>query len=470
MISIVSHLQRLFSVLRSSSDRRFRKGIARSFLLAAVLVAAGVGTFSWFMVPRSDPAIEPIAAPVHAVPAPIAQVRKLITHIVKPGDTFAGILVGLGVSHVEAATCYRSLSPLGFASLFPGDSLAFGLDPTGAVDTMSLLSRMACRYHLARSGAGIRAVCKPIIVATYRCIIKGELTRSLSEDMFDCGAGDALVAKFADIFAWDINFFTDLRKGDRFEVLYEKKFAEGRFTGYGDIIAARYVAPNKTFTAIAFADSDRHLQYYDENGKSVQKQFLKAPLRFTRISSGYTWHRADPIQGIVRPHLGIDFAAPVGTPVYSPADGKVIFAGVQGGFGNHIILEHGGSYRTYYGHLSAYAPGLHVGQRVAQGDLIGRVGTTGWSTGPHLDYRMTVNGAFVNSQTIRLPSKKGIDSTEQNDFAVVRDACYAIMSQRFGAKSGGYWVLDINDSAPDQPAVTTNLAAPRADHGITPGS
>jgi murein DD-endopeptidase MepM/ murein hydrolase activator NlpD len=431
-----------------NNSRRSLPAILRFLFITAIICLIAVSIIAGFRQSRRAPVTQPGTAilPVQ----PIAKARTLIRYLVKRGDTFAGILEQFGVSRIMADTYYRSLQPLGLRALFPGDSLVLGVDSSGSVDTFQLLSRLQYRYHLTHRGADIAASRKPVAIAVYRCFVRGKLSRSLSEDMFDIGEGDGLVAKFADIFAWDIDFFTDPRVGDAFDIEFEKKYAEGRFIGYGDILAARYVSAGKTFSAIGFTDADGTLQYYDENGKSVQKQFLKAPLRFSRISSGFTFHRKDPIRGIVRPHLGIDYAAPAGTPVYSAADGHVQFAGAKGGFGNYIVISHGASYQTCYGHLLSFAPGLHTGKTVKQGDLIGRVGSTGYSTGPHLDYRMTQAGRNVNPQTIKLPSRTGIEDRDCDPFATVVENFRLLIQNRFTTNTFGSWVIDIRDETPTE--------------------
>jgi murein DD-endopeptidase MepM/ murein hydrolase activator NlpD len=262
--------------------------------------------------------------------------------------------------------------------------------------------------------------------------------------MESSGAGALLACKLADIFAWDINFFLDPRAGDTYQVLFTKRYAGGRFIGYGDILAARYVCGGREFYAIGFADSaGAPLQYYDRSGRSVQKEFLKAPLRYSRISSRFTFHRKHPVLGIVRPHLGIDYAAPAGTPVDAAADGRVSFAGVKGGFGNIVEIAHGGSYTTTYGHLSRIASGISRGAHVRQGQTIGTVGSTGLSTGAHLDYRMQCNGRFVNPLTVNLPSKSGIGSGERAAFdSVAADWC-GLFEQR--SLDHGVVVLDTKE-------------------------
>jgi murein DD-endopeptidase MepM/ murein hydrolase activator NlpD len=289
------------------------------------------------------------------------------------------------------------------------------------------------------------------------------LTTSLSEDLYYYDVGDAVVSKFTDIFAWDINFFVDPQEGDSFDIIFEKKFAEGRFLGYGDILSARYVNNGHVFYAIGMKQGNDPIQYYDMEGKSLQKEFLKAPLHFNRISSRFSLHRKHPVLGIVRPHLGIDYAAPVGTPVYSAADGKIVAAGIQNGFGKHVRISHGGSYETSYGHLCDYARGVLAGAFVKQGDCIGYVGTTGITTGPHLDYRMTRGGRFVNPLTVSLPRKGGVGADGMSAFSAMRMEYGALLSCRLTGQEGCF-LLDMETvCAPEMPA------APARPEGV-PGS
>jgi murein DD-endopeptidase MepM/ murein hydrolase activator NlpD len=295
-------------------------------------------------------------------------------------------------------------------------------------------------------GQEIKAGKKPVATSSQRCIVRGVLETSLSEDLNKMGIDDACVSKFADIFAWDINFFVDPQKGDSFEIVFEKKFAEGRFVGYGDIFAAQYVNAGRAYNAIGVQDEkDLRRHYYDLDGKSLQKQFLKAPLRFTHISSRFSLHRLHPVLGIVRPHLGIDYAAPTGTPVYAAADGVITFAGFTGGFGNQVRIRHGASYETSYGHLHAIARGIHPGARVSQGDLLGTVGATGIATGPHLDYRMSIAQRFVNPLTVSLPREKGVSAQDMAQFAACKREWCTILHMRFKGKTG-FYVLDINEN------------------------
>ncbi len=254
---------------------------------------------------------------------------------VKSGDSFSSILSEYDISRDKSNEIYKLLKPLGLTNIFPGDSVVVHKNNNGNIEKFSILSKSLYWYEINWTDSTIKAHKNPIEISTYICLLNGVLKTSLSEQMDQAGVGNAVTGKFADIFGWDINFFTDPRKGDIFQIIFEKKFAEGKFIGYGEILSARYKTSDTTFYAFGIKDRDGMIKYYDENGKAVQKQFLKAPLRFSRISSGYTLHRMHPVLGIIRPHLGIDYAAPTGTPVSAAADGKVYFAGRKGGFGNH---------------------------------------------------------------------------------------------------------------------------------------
>lgn len=393
---------------------------------------------------------------------------QFFSYIVKPGDTFAGILTQFNIPERLASSYYSTLKSVGFHTLYPGDSLVIIKDKHENLKTCSLLSRLSHWYHIYNNDTTLQIERKPIDVTCYRCVVKGTLETSLSEDMFRYGVGDALVIKFADIFAWDINFFMDPRKGDQFEVLFEKNYREGKFIGYGSILAAKYISSDKTFYAIGLQDEKGSLQYYDLDGKSVQKQFLKAPLRFNRISSGFAYSRRHPILGIYRPHLGIDYAAPTGTPVYSAADGTVTFSGVNGNYGKHVRISHGASYETYYGHLHRICGGISRGVRVKQGQLIGTVGSTGLATGPHLDYRMKIGSRFVNPLKISLPSKKGVSPEDMERYELVTQMYLSILETRF--KKEGFFVLDITQPEKRESMVSKTTPIPDVTNGNAPNS
>ncbi len=432
---------------RRGQNRTRRIPLVRFFLFISTL------SLAWYFCGRINLSASNVGVPSSAAmsrPSPMAEAagpyRRILTRIVKPGDTFAGILEDCGVTGAQVISYYQSLASLGLSAIFPGDSIIVAKDMNANLAEFAILNRMNCWYRLRCDGVeNFKAEKQPLATTVYRCVVKGELRDCLSADMYALGVGDALVSKMTDIFAWDINFFVDPRKGDQFEVLFERKYINGAFVGYGNILAARYVNKGKEFYAIGFPDSAGKLNYYDQQGNSVQKQFLKAPLRFSRISSGYTYRRKHPILGIVRPHLGIDYAAPRGTPVYASADGAVSFSGRKGGYGNLVKIRHGAAFETYYGHLHRIARGIVPGARVRQGDLIGTVGSTGLSTGPHLDYRMKKGRQFVNPLTINLPSKQGVDDADMALFGAIRHAHLTVLQTR--ARAEGFQVFDIQQPA-----------------------
>jgi murein DD-endopeptidase MepM/ murein hydrolase activator NlpD len=368
---------------------------------------------------------------------PVDACTRLITYVVKPGDTFLSILSRKGLRSDLAMALQKAFRPLGLSSLFPGDSCVMSLSSAGTVSAFSVLSRLQAWYRATiDSSAAVRARKTPVVISLQRYIVRGTLTTSLSQDLFYYDVGDAIVSKFADIFAWDINFFVDPQEGDSFTIVFEKKFAAGKYVGYGEILAAKYINNGHVYYAMGMKQGNEPVQYYDLEGKSLQKEFLKAPLHFNRISSRFSLHRRHPVLGIVRPHLGIDYAASVGTPVYSAADGKIVFAGIQGGFGNFIRIAHGGAYETCYGHLSDFARGIHAGSIVKQGDCIGHVGLTGITTGAHLDYRMMRGGRFVNPLAVSLPAKGGVGHDEVAGFSLIKTEYRAVFSYRFVGREG----------------------------------
>jgi murein DD-endopeptidase MepM/ murein hydrolase activator NlpD len=226
--------------------------------------------------------------------------------------------------------------------------------------------------------------------------ISGEVHRSLFEAVEKSGESAQLVIDLADIFSSDFDFTADTRAGDRFRLLVEKRYAAGTFVDYGRILVAQYVSDDRTLTGVGVEGARGRYTFYDPAGRSLRKSFLKSPLQFSRITSGFTHARLHPILGGVRPHLAIDYAAPVGTPVWAVADATVKRAGWDGGNGISVTLRHRSGYSTMYNHLSRLGPGVRAGVRVEQRQIIGYVGATGLATGPHLDYRIAKGGQFVN--------------------------------------------------------------------------
>jgi murein DD-endopeptidase MepM/ murein hydrolase activator NlpD len=243
----------------------------------------------------------------------------------------------------------------------------------------------------------------------------GVIKTSLFDAGIDAGMTDAETMRMAGIFQWDIDFINDVRVGDEFTVIYQQLWRNGEKLRNGDILAAEFVNRGKTYRAARYTDPAGHTDYYTPDGHSVRKAFLRAPVDFTRISSRFNMHRMHPILHRRRPHEGVDYAAPRGTPVKAAGDGKVIFRGRKGGYGNVVILKHGGRITTLYGHLSRFGK-YRVGRRVEQGDIIGYVGMTGLATGPHLHYEYRINGVHRNPRTVPLPPADPVPAADRADF------------------------------------------------------
>jgi len=244
----------------------------------------------------------------------------------------------------------------------------------------------------------------------------GTITSSLFETISASDERDQLALELADIFAWDIDFNTEIQQGDSFRVALEKLYLEGHFARYGRILAAEFVRGERQLLAVFFETEDGK-GYYAADGTPLRKAFLRSPLRFSRISSRFSRRRFHPILKTVRPHLGVDYAAPSGTPVRAAGKGRVTLAGWSGGYGKAVKIRHANGFETLYGHLSRIE--VRKGQRVVQGARIGTVGKTGLATGPHLDYRMTRNATFVNPLTVQSPPAESLRPDQLQQFLSV---------------------------------------------------
>ncbi|HVQ76601.1 MAG TPA: M23 family metallopeptidase [Candidatus Binatia bacterium] len=376
-------------------------------IVAACVIAAfalfGLGTRGERSAPVGEPAV---SAPESALPGPEIPVEPdpaPIEVVLRARETLEGALRRADVSGEDAAGLTAALGRVvDLRRLRPGEriTIARGADggATGATHWRSVTERYALQRFGDERGAAWTAERVRVPVETRVEFVGGQVDDSLFASMERAGERALLAARFVGLFEWDFDFAADALPGDRFRALVEKRYVDGVFAGYGDILVARYeTAGRAPMTAVRFAGPGGRADFYDANGRSVRKMFLRAPLDFTRITSGFSHARRHPILGGLRPHLAIDYGAPVGTPVRAVADGVVEFTGWRGGYGMSITLRHARGYGTMYNHLSR----AHVrrGQRVRQREIIGRVGSTGLSTGPHLDYRVIKNGRFVNPLT-----------------------------------------------------------------------
>lgn len=268
------------------------------------------------------------------------------------------------------------------------------------------------QLFISRDGEDFTIERKPIPYTVSTDTISGVIESSLFEAVTASGESEALAMNLAEIFGWDIDFILDIRQGDSFQVLVEKRFRDGEPAGYGRILAAEFTNQDETFNAVLFQDGERKPDYYSLDGQSLRKAFLKAPLSFSRISSGFTMRRYHPIAKTWRAHPAIDYAAPTGTPIKTVGDGVVSQKGYTRGNGNYVKIRHHNGYETLYLHMKGFAKNLRKGGRVNQGQVIGYVGSTGLATGPHLCFRMRKHGAAVNPQKVKAPSVAPV--SEQN--------------------------------------------------------
>lgn len=246
--------------------------------------------------------------------------------------------------------------------------------------------------------------------------VRGVIDHSLFEAVTAAGAHDQTAVNLSDIFQWDIDFILDVQPGDTFVVTYRELYQNGVYVKDGPVLAASFVNQGRPYSAVRYVDSEGAARYFTPDGRSLHKAFLRAPVEFTRISSKFNSARYHPILNLIRAHKGIDYAAPMGTPVRAAGDGRVGYAGPKGGYGNVVELEHSRSITTVYGHLSKFAKGTRAGAHVTQGQVIAYVGMSGLATGPHLHYEYRVNGVFKNPQTVPLPDASPIEARFREDF------------------------------------------------------
>ncbi len=333
------------------------------------------------------------------------------------GDNMAKIFQRLGFS---PRTLHRIIS-LGkdtalLKRLRPGQTLRF-LIARGQLQQLVYEPSLDRRLLVKRADGRFTARLEALVPDKRIARASGEIRNSLFLAGQAAGLSDNLIMQLVGIFGWDIDFALDIRNGDRFAVIYEELLKDGSKARDGAILAAEFINHGKVFRAIRFIDDTGQARYFDEKGNSMRKAFLRTPVRFSRISSRFSLGRRHPILNRIRAHKGVDYAAPIGTPVKTTGDGKVVFAGRKGGYGNVLIIQHGGKYSTLYAHLSRFKRGIRRGKRVSQGQTIAYVGKTGLATGPHLHYEFRINGVHHNPLTVRLPKARPLERRYRDRFA-----------------------------------------------------
>jgi murein DD-endopeptidase MepM/ murein hydrolase activator NlpD len=377
------------------------------------------------VLPRDDSKVTATPAtfaaiPASAAPLPVTQEANLafstIEVVVSRNDTMDRLFRRFELNLADLATL-RDLPELRSQvdRLRPGESLRF-MHRGGELVGLERKLSDSETLKVTRDATGFVSDVLENPLETHTRTATATIDSSLFQAAADAGLPDGVAFELAEIFQYDIDFVLDIQPGDRFSVVYEEMFQDGVPLRTGNILAAKFVNEGREYRAIRYVDSQDHGEYYAPDGKSLRKAFIRAPVQFSRISSRFNPSRRHPVLNRIRAHKGVDYAAPVGTPVRAAGEGRVKFAGQQGGYGNVVELEHGSGVVTVYGHLSRFAANLRRGQRVELGQVIAYVGATGLATGPHLHYEYRIRGVHQNPQTVTLPNAAPIAPAEQARF------------------------------------------------------
>ena len=392
-----------------------------AFLLALLTL---LGIPAWASVIQHETVVKPVTRETLALqlpPAPREAPRAVVAAWkvveVQPGETLSEIFQAQGLSGTDLAAVMASGKDTGaLKTLHPGDQVEFLTDAKGQLQGFRYEPDSATQVTLTTQADGsMRAQVAALPVERRMHFAHGEVQGSLFAAGEKAGLSETMVLKLADVFKYDIDFIKDLKKGDRFTVVYDDIYRNGKYSGGGNIIAAEFVNDGHRYTAYRFKEPDGSVAYFSQDGRPLRKGLLRTPVAFTRISSSFGM-RHHPILGYNRLHKGVDYAAPTGTPIHAAGDGVITFRGRSHGYGNLITIRNTSKYTTAYGHMSRFASGLHVGSRVTQGDVIGYVGQTGMATGPHLHYEVRVNGQPENPLTVTMPKPEPLSTKLMADF------------------------------------------------------
>ncbi len=369
----------------------------------------------------ATPATDTLAVfPVDGFHPPLALAPEpqyeVVTHTVRPGDTLERLFRYNKISMGDLAQIVKLPdASKHLVMVRPGDKFEIQHDDGRLVSLYRELS-LTEALQISRENDNFIAELIERPIEVRRKHAYGRIQTSLFESAAEAGLPDKLIMNLAGIFAWDVDFVLDIRSGDDYHMLYEEIWQDGKLVATGDIIAAEFNNDGRTYHAVRFVDREGNADYFTPDGRSVRKAFVRAPVDFTRISSRFNPRRKHPVLNTIRAHKGVDYAAPRGTPIKAAGDGKVIFRGRKGGYGNAVILQHGGNITTLYAHMSSFAKKARVGQRVRQGQTIGFVGSTGLATAAHLHYEYRLNGVHRNPRTVPLPQADPIRDEYRSEF------------------------------------------------------
>jgi murein DD-endopeptidase MepM/ murein hydrolase activator NlpD len=354
---------------------------------------------------------------IETVPDPNAKYSQILNYTISAGDIPADIFSSQGKldANDTVALLAASKDAYDFTNLKIGRSIRFYFENEVRATRIEYDRDTERVIIVERAGDDFAVREEKISYTVSKEAAKGTINNFFYADALESGLSESTVLEVGDIFSFDVDFTTEIQTGDSFSIIYEKRTRDGEKASDGNILAAKFTNVGTDYFAYYF-DNDGQGGYYDADGRVLERQFLKAPLSYRHISSGFTGARRHPITRKVSAHYQIDYAAPAGTPVVASARGTVISAAWSGGWGNMVRLENDNGYTTHFGHLSAFAKGLRSGARVGQGQLIGYVGSTGWSTGPHLDYGIKLNGVPVNPLKMDMPKGEPLGGEKRQQF------------------------------------------------------
>lgn len=359
-------------------------------------------------------------------PAPVyTEIKKALNKNENLGTTIKNLFAENGLAESILRILQKNSFP--FRRCLPGDSLIV-LKENGKFKKFTYFQNPLVVYYVINNGDILSLAMKYPYISTIKTILSGSINSTLYESMLKRGETPMLVYKFADIFAWEIDFTTETQNGDSFVLIFDKVFCDSQLVDYSNILAVHYKGQVGDYYGFYYCDPGGYDDYYNRKGESLRKALLKSPLKYSSISSYFSKRRYHPILKVWRPHHGLDYSAPVGTPVSSIGDGVVSFKGWKGGYGNLVEIRHKNNFKTRYGHLSKFAKGLYQGKHVKMGELIGYVGSTGLSTGPHLHFELHKNGAPINPLTVKLPRAPSVKREYFKDFEQKRDSLLVLLS------------------------------------------
>lgn len=370
--------------------------------LALTGVIAPPGTTT---LPREEPTREPLRGTIGRNSTLYDELRKL------------------GVSAVDIDIMARQTrKTYDWRRVRAGQAFDLYATNTGEVDSLLLYTSVADYVRVSRADDGFAASVEQVPYDVSYAVTHGTIYNSVYASLQEQGAAVELAGSIDDIFGWTIDLASDLRQGDEYILLYEQRSYKTGFTTLGDVLAARIVNAGREYNAIRFKDGNNPVAYYNLEGQSMQKAMRRAPLRFTHISSSFSRRRFHPVQKVYKPHYGVDYVAPRGTPIYATGDGLVVASQFTSGNGNYIKIRHNKTYESSYLHMSGFAKGVRRGVKVSEGQLIGYVGSTGFATAPHVCYRITKNGVPVNPRKLELPAREPVAAVNMASFDAVRDS------------------------------------------------